>query len=52
MCLYTDWCKSLHILSLKHFNDLLKRLSSEGGKDEVSFFYDVGDVFCIGTSWD
>ena len=44
--LYTDGNNILHILLVKHYNDLLERQSSEWGKDEVSYFY-VGDVFCI-----
>ena len=42
---YTDGSRILHTLLVKHFNTLLDRLSSERGKDEVTYFY-VGDVFC------
>ena len=50
--LYTDGSRILHTLLVKHFNTLLDRLSSEQGKDEVTYFY-VGDVFCIHyTPWD
>ena len=42
----TDGSRILHTLLVKHFNTLLDRLSSERGKDEVTYFY-VGDVFCI-----
>ena len=44
--LCTDGSRILHTLLVKHFNTLLDRLSSERGKDEVTYFY-VGDVFCI-----
>ena len=49
------WCRIVFIqtgaefytyLLVKHYNDLLYRLSSERGKDEVTYFY-VGDVFYI-----
>ena len=33
-------------LLVKYYNDLLGRLNSERGMDEVTFFY-VGDLFCI-----
>ena len=33
-------------LFVKYYNDLLGRLNSERGMDEVTFFY-VGDLFCI-----
>ena len=42
----TDGSRILHTLSVKHYNDLLDRQSSEQGGDEVTYFY-VGDVFCI-----
>ena len=44
--LYTDGCRILHTLLVKHYNDLLDNQSSEQGKDEVTYFY-VGDIFCI-----
>ena len=46
--LHTDGSRILHTLILKHYNDfdLLDRLNSERGKDEVTYF-SVGDVFCI-----
>ena len=43
---YTDGCKMLHTILVKHYNDLLETQRSEQGKDEVTFFY-VGDVLCI-----
>ena len=42
----TDGSRILHTLLVKHYNDLLYRLSSERDKDEVTYVY-VGDVFCI-----
>ena len=44
--IHTDGSRILHTLLVKHYNDLLYRLSSERGKDEVTYFY-VGDIFCI-----
>ena len=44
--IYTDGSRILHTLLVKHYNDLLYRLSSERDKDEVTYFY-VRDVFCI-----
>ena len=43
---FTDGNNILHTSLVKHFNDLLERLSTEQSKDEVSYFY-VGDVFCM-----
>ena len=38
----TDGSGILHTLLVKHYNDLFDKLSSERGKDEVTYFY-VGD---------
>ena len=46
----TDSFKILHTLLVKHYNDLLKRQSSERGKDEVTYFY-VGSCFLY-SPWD
>ena len=44
--IHTDGSRILHILLVKHYNDLLYGQSSERGKDEVTYIY-VGDIFCI-----
>ena len=42
---YTDGCKTLHTILVKHYNDLLDRQSSEWDR-KVAYFY-VRDVFGI-----